>query len=86
MARLIPWRDQDGELGGIQLGGVRPETQVASWGLQNGDVVLDINGRPLASAEATIAALVAVRGASEVRVNLRRGGKPLTLCLDVVAP
>ncbi len=78
-ARLLPEAE-----GGVRLFGLRHESPLARLGLQNGDTVHAIDGRPVTSAETLVAAWSADREASEHRVALSRAGERRELLVRVL--
>jgi S1-C subfamily serine protease len=78
-ARLVP----EGE-GGVRLFGLRRESPLARLGLQNGDTVHDIDGRPVSSGETLVGALAPGRDASELRIALSRAGERRELVVRVL--
>ncbi len=57
----------------LAIAGIRPGSNAARVGFQPGDVVVKVNGRPIASEADWREALVAARGSSSVLLLVRRG-------------
>lgn len=62
---------------GFELLGLRPGSLAARLGLQNGDVLLSLNGRSLANPEAALQALTAAKDEPVVRIAIERKGQPI---------
>ena len=77
-ARIIP-EIHDGLAAGFRLYSVRREGPLARLGLQNGDVLVAINGLALTSPQAGLEAYAKLRSASHVSLGLERNGSPITL-------
>ncbi|ODP39423.1 type II secretion system protein N [Sphingomonas turrisvirgatae] len=59
--------------GGVQIGAGAPP------GLQQGDVVTSVNGRPVSTQAQAANALAAAQSAGSAQIQITRDGKPLTL-------
>ena len=68
---------------GAVIGTVRPGGPAAAAGLQSGDVVTAVNGKPIASANALTAAIGALQPGDKATLALRRGGSTLTLTVTL---
>ena len=79
--RIVP-AFRNGRAYGFKLYGVRDE--YVQLGLRNGDVVLQLNGIPLASPEYALGAYAALRDARRIELDLERDGRPIkkTYLLD----
>jgi general secretion pathway protein C len=77
-SRIRPVRN-NGAVSGFRLDRIGPQTLLGHLGLSNGDVVESINGFPLTAPDKALRAYASLRTASELRVRLMRGGKPMTL-------
>ncbi len=77
---LIPVTE-DGRTTGFTLGRLPENSLLTEVGLQPGDVLTEINGTPVDSVATLLALYGRLRGESEVRAGVLRGGSPLTLVL-----
>jgi regulator of sigma E protease len=59
--------------GGFQVKSVRPQSGAARIGFQPGDLLVAINGRPLADGEAFRRTVLALQGRSRALVVVQRG-------------
>ena len=69
----------DGRIAGYRLSDMGPGALPARMGLRNGDVVHTVDGRPLTSLTAAVAAWHAVRDAPTFQVEVTRDGQRRTL-------
>jgi serine protease Do len=74
---------QDNDANGVAIAGVDRTGPAARAGLRTGDVVLAVNGDRTASARALIRAVAAMAPGTEVRLSVRRAGKPLEIAVTV---
>jgi general secretion pathway protein C len=81
-ARLVP-EQKDGKTVGINLYGIRPDTLLGTLGLQNGDRLEQINGFDIANPEKALEAYARLRTASQLTVQITRGGKPVTIAVHI---
>jgi general secretion pathway protein C len=65
--------------GGYRIGDTANQPFLAQSGLQPGDVVLSVNGRPLGDINVDRLALTNLAAAGSVRVELLRNGQTLTI-------
>jgi general secretion pathway protein C len=77
-SRMRPVRN-NGAVSGFRLSRIGAQTLFGHLGLLDGDVVESINGFPLTAPDKALRAYASLRTASELRVRLLRGGRPLTL-------
>jgi glutaredoxin-like YruB-family protein len=63
---------------GAYVGRVRPDSPAARMGVQPGDIVTQINVRPVRNAADVEQALAALQPGNRVRLVLQRGGRELT--------
>ncbi len=77
-ARIVP-EQKDGQVVGIRLFGVRPDTLLGTLGFQNGDRLETINGFNMASPEKALEAYARLRTADNLAVKISRRGKPQTI-------
>ena len=62
---------------GVRIFDVHRDAPAAAIGLQNDDVILDVEGRSIATISDAADAVRALANASQVTVRIERGGKPL---------
>lgn len=82
-ARIVP-NMVDGEITGLRLFGIRRSSLLSALGFQNGDTVLDVNGRALAEPDQALEAYAALRGADRYEVHLERRGEARTHVIRIV--
>jgi general secretion pathway protein C len=76
--RIVPESRNDA-LAGFRVFGIRPDSPFAALGLSNGDLLLAVNGRSIATAEAAMAAFAPLRAASHVWLEVERDGRRVRL-------
>lgn len=74
----------DGGLKGFRLTKIREASIYDKAGLQNDDIVQEINGVPLNDTAGAIRLLQQLRNEKEIEVRLLRGGSPVTVTLSVM--
>jgi general secretion pathway protein C len=72
--RVVP-QIRDGEPIGLKLFGIRPEGPFGAIGLRDGDLLLEVNGRSIASPDSALAAYASLRSANHVSLLLDRAGQ-----------
>ncbi len=77
-ARLQP-AFRNGKQYGFVLRNVKPNGIYAKLGLRNGDVLLKINEFDITDPETALRAFNELRGADEIELHIRRGGREQTL-------
>ncbi len=82
-ARVLPYERQ-GIVLGVRIFGVRRDDVLGQLGMQNGDVLLRINGLSVATPDAALQAYAALRGSTQLDVALLRRGRPVTLRYTVL--
>jgi len=65
--------------GGAEVGGVRPGSPAEQAGVRVGDVVIEMNGKPIGSAAELETALASLTPEGTVAVQVRRNGKQVRL-------
>jgi type II secretion system protein C len=70
---------KDGEPYGFQVSSIAPGSLVMELGLRNHDVVLAINGAPIRQPEDVIGLYQQFQQLDTVRLEIERGGRPVTL-------
>ncbi|TLN26990.1 hypothetical protein FDZ71_00315, partial [bacterium] len=81
--RVAPNLSSDGQADGFKLFSIRPASIFARIGLQNNDVLKEINGITLNGIDQALEAFVRLQGESSIQVNLIRRGQPQTLNFDI---
>jgi general secretion pathway protein C len=77
-ARIIP-ETKDGQVMGVRLFGIRPDTLLGSIGIQNGDRLETINGFSMSSPEKALEAYTRLRSAEGLKLQVNRRGQPTTI-------
>jgi general secretion pathway protein C len=77
-ARFVP-SFKDGKPRGFKVYAIRPGSIFASLGLQNADLILAINGLPMATPDQALAAYDKVKNASHLEFQVERRGESVTL-------
>lgn len=77
-ARIIP-ETKDGQVVGVRLFGIRPDTLLGSLGIQNGDRLETINGFSMSSPEKALEAYTRLRAADGLKLQVNRRGQPTTI-------
>ncbi|MDC0746506.1 hypothetical protein [Polyangium mundeleinium] len=72
-ARFVP-AQKDGKIVGVKLFGMRPSSVLATLGLQNGDLVLDLGGYALTGPDLALEAYAKLKGAKKVEMTIERRG------------
>lgn len=69
----------NGDMDGIQITDVRPNTLAALLGLKEGDVLLAVNNQPVDSVLNAVRACMNAHGSDDVQLKVRRNGRVTTL-------
>lgn len=77
-ARVVP-EQEGGRVVGVRLLGVRPDSLLASLGVENGDRLTAINGFELTTPEKILEAYARLRTADKLSLSVTRRGQPMTL-------
>jgi general secretion pathway protein C len=77
-ARIVP-DTQNGQVIGVRLYGIRPDTLLGTLGIQNGDRLETINGFSMGSPEKALEAYARLRSAPGLKVQVNRRGQPVTI-------
>lgn len=64
---------------GIKLAAMRPNSAYTKLGLKNGDTIAAVNGDALDSLQSSLAVFQKVQSASDLQIDVVRGGKPVQL-------
>lgn len=83
-ARVVP-AVKDGATIGFKLFGIRPGTLYAALGLQNGDTVQALGGKPVTTMQALLDAYAAARTADRVTITGVRKDAPFEIVVEVRA-
>jgi general secretion pathway protein C len=74
----------DGKVVGIRLLGIRQDSLPDILGLVNGDRLETVNGFSVASPETALEAYVRLRTADNLKVQIRRAGRPMTIDYEIL--
>ncbi|MDH5673452.1 MAG: hypothetical protein OEZ06_14960 [Myxococcales bacterium] len=77
-ARVVP-HEQDGQVIGVKLYGIRRTSLLGKLGLQNGDTLRTINGYAMASPDTALEAYSKLRSASDLTIAVTRRGRVMNL-------
>ncbi len=83
MMRVVPFL-ADGGVSGLKLYGIRPASVAAALGLENGDLVVALDGRDVTKPEQVLELYARRKTLDSFTIDLVRGGKPVTITVDVV--
>ncbi|MGE3673680.1 MAG: type II secretion system protein GspC [Polyangiaceae bacterium] len=72
-----------GKGAGIQMTGIRPDTLLGTLGMKSGDQLESINGFDLSSPEVALQAYARLRTADSLKLQLKRGGAPVTIDIRI---
>ena len=81
-ARVVP-HEQNGEVVGVKLYGIRRKSLFGQLGLQNGDLLRTINGHNMGSPDSALEAYARLRSADFLSVAVTRRGQPVTLEYEI---
>ena len=81
-ARIVP-EQENGKVVGIRLFGIRPDTLLGTFGLENGDRLQTINGFDMASPEKALEAYARLRTADHLTVQVNRRGQNTNLDFNI---
>ncbi len=76
--RIRP-KKQGGDVVGMRVSRVRNGTLLDSIGIRTGDIIKSINGFDLTNPQKALEAYGRLQSATELKVEIERGGKPVTL-------
>jgi type II secretory pathway component PulC len=82
-AAAEPKVDANGNVVGFALYDIEKDSIFGKMGLTEGDVIKNINGEELNSAQGAVKLLNSLKGANNVNIVIERGGQSLPLTLDV---
>jgi general secretion pathway protein C len=80
--RVIP-EVRDGHPVGFRLFGIRPDSPYAAIGVVNGDLLLSVNGFPLATPDDALEAYSKLRVANHVSLVVERDGQRVPIDYDI---
>lgn len=81
-ARIVP-HEENGQVVGVKLYGIRRNSLLGKLGLQNGDLLRTINGFNMSSPDTALEAYAKLRTASNLSVAVVRRGRPMTVDYDI---
>jgi general secretion pathway protein C len=81
-ARIVP-HEENGQVIGVKLYGIRRNSLLGKLGLQNGDLLRTINGFNMSSPDTALEAYAKLRTADNLSVAVVRRGRPLTVDYDI---
>lgn len=81
-ARVTPVQ-KDGKVAGMKLNRIRSGTLLDTLGMKNGDTLRSINGFELADPQRALEAYARLRSADRLSVAIERGGKPMTIDVNI---
>ena len=76
--RIVPAASNEA-LVGFRVFGIGPDSPFAAIGLANGDLLLAVNGRSIATPEAAMSAFAALRTEDRIRLEIERDGRRIRL-------
>jgi hypothetical protein len=82
--RVMP-AERNGHVYGVHIYGVHDGDLLAALGIENGDVLMQINGYDLASPDRVLEAYARLRNANEFSLRLERRGRDVMLYYHIVA-
>jgi len=81
--RAIPNRDKDGTINGFKVFQIQQGSMFNRIGLKNNDVIRQINGQALNSAEAGLALFSSLKNETHFAIDLLRNNEKKTMAIDV---
>jgi general secretion pathway protein C len=81
-ARMVP-AFEDGKPIGFRVFSVRPNSVFSKIGLENGDIIMRVNGYDLNSPEKVLEMYPKLKTGQEFSIDMKRGGSPMTLTYSV---
>lgn len=81
-ARIVP-HEENGQVVGVKLYGIRRNSLLGKLGLQNGDLMRTINGFEMSSPDTALEAYARLRSASNLTVAVVRRGQPMNVQYDI---
>lgn len=77
-ARIVP-HEQNGQVLGVKLYGIRRNSLLGMLGLQNGDLLRTINGYDMSSPDSALEAYSRLRTASQLTLSVTRRGQAMSV-------
>jgi general secretion pathway protein C len=77
-ARIVP-HEENGQVVGVKLYGIRRNSLLGKLGIQNGDLLRNINGMSMADPNSALEAYAKLRSASDLNVAITRRGQETAL-------
>jgi general secretion pathway protein C len=74
---------RDGEVIGLRLSGIRPDSLLGLLGLRNADMLESINGFNVGNLERALEAYLRLRTAERLKLRLVRDGHPVTIDYEI---
>ncbi|MDD9933466.1 MAG: hypothetical protein OXT09_07685 [Myxococcales bacterium] len=81
-ARVVP-HEQNGQVVGVKLYGIRRNSLLGKLGLQNGDLMRTINGYEMSSPDTALEAYSKLRSASNLSIAVTRRGRAMNLEYEI---
>ncbi len=73
----------NGQHNGFRVFNIKPGSLFTKIGINNNDIVLEVNGRPLSGIEQAYQSLSDLQSASSISINLLRNNQPMTLSYEI---
>lgn len=77
-ARIVP-HEENGQVVGVKLYGIRRNSLLGKLGIQNGDLLRNINDMSMGSPDSALEAYSKLRSASDLKVAITRRGQDMSL-------
>src|SRR5690606_7923806 len=77
-ARIVP-HEENGQVTGVKLYGIRRNSLLGKLGLQNGDLLRNINGYAMSSPDTALEAYARLRSADKLSVSVTRRGRDMNV-------
>jgi general secretion pathway protein C len=84
-ARILPKYDA-GQMVGVQVSSIKPGSLFEEMGLQDGEVITELNGIPIDSPEQSAKILLELSKSQTFTIQVEGAGGPRTLNVDLPAP
>jgi type II secretory pathway component PulC len=81
--RIVPSL-RDGRPNGFKIYAVRPDSVFARLGLQNGDLILGVNGRSFHTPDAALETFNSFRSAHRLMCEIERHGRKMILAIEIL--
>lgn len=75
-AAMVPVRGPGGEITGFRFVNIQPDSIYTKLGFQVGDVIRSVNGQPIDSPAKALELYNALKGDTQIRMNVERNGRP----------